>query len=99
MAGIVDSLGDVDFVTLLISIPVIVLLVHIVGYVADPHGIRSIPGPFLAKFSDIWLGVVSGNGHRSEIVHEMHKKYGLQANSYCCIRLTPVTRHFCPPSP
>ncbi|KIM86675.1 hypothetical protein PILCRDRAFT_96068 [Piloderma croceum F 1598] len=76
MAGIIGSLGGVDSITLLIFILIIVLLVHIVGYVADPHGIRSIPGPFLAKFSDIWLGMVSGHSHRSEVVHEMHKKYG-----------------------
>jgi benzoate 4-monooxygenase len=98
MAGIIGSLGGVNSITLLVFIVVIVLLVHIVGYVADPHGIRSIPGPFLAKFSDIWLGVVSGHGHRSEVVHEMHKKYGLlQANTYCCLQLTHTPRHLCPP--
>jgi benzoate 4-monooxygenase len=68
---------DLDVVTFLIFVPVIVLVSHIVAYLADPQGIRSIPGPFFAKFSDIWLGWVSGHGHRSEIVHEMHKKYGL----------------------
>ncbi|KAF8182061.1 cytochrome P450 monooxygenase [Pholiota molesta] len=52
------------------------LLVHLVPYLLDPHGIRKYPGPFLAKFSDIWLGWVSNHGHRSEVVHEMHKKYG-----------------------
>lgn len=72
MASTVDTLRD----TLLIVIPAIVLLAHIVGYVIDPQGIRSIPGPFLAKFSDLWLARASGRGHRSEIVHEMHKKYG-----------------------
>ena len=77
MAGIVDSiLKDLNTITLLFTIPAIVLLVHVVSYVVDPQGIRSIPGPFLAKFSDLWLGWVSGHGHRSEIVHEMHKKYG-----------------------
>ena len=75
-----DSLRDVDVVTLLISIPVIIFLSHVVGYLADPHGIRSIPGPFLAKFSDLWLGWVAGHGHRSELVHEAHMKYGLIYN-------------------
>jgi hypothetical protein len=42
---------------------------------------RSIPpfhtGPFLAKFSPIWLGRISQQGYRSEVIHKMHKKYGL----------------------
>ncbi|KAF9010111.1 cytochrome P450 monooxygenase pc-bph [Cyathus striatus] len=53
-----------------------VILVHIVSYLLDPHGIRLYPGPFIAKFTDAWLGWVCKNGHRSEVVHEMHKKYG-----------------------
>ncbi|EAU89384.1 cytochrome P450 monooxygenase pc-bph [Coprinopsis cinerea okayama7 len=52
------------------------LLVHLVPYFVDTKKIRHYPGPFLAKFSDAWLGWVSKNGHRSEVVHEMHKKYG-----------------------
>jgi len=32
--------------------------------------------PFFAKFSDIWLGWVASHGHRSDVVHELHKKYG-----------------------
>jgi benzoate 4-monooxygenase len=42
----------------------------------DPRGIRAIPGPYLAKFSDAWLGWVSSQGHRSEVVHEAHRKHG-----------------------
>lgn len=60
----------------LLILPVLFILVHLVPYLYDPHGLRSYPGPFLAKFSDAWLGVVSKNGHRSELVHEMHLKYG-----------------------
>ena len=53
-----------------------VLAVHLVPYVVDTHGIKSIPGPWLAKFTDAWLGQVAAGGHRSEVVHEMHKQYG-----------------------
>ncbi|KAI6019956.1 cytochrome P450 [Pisolithus orientalis] len=49
-------------------LPLAVVFAHLVP--------RSIPGPFLAKFSDIWLGWVSSLGHRSDVVHELHKKYG-----------------------
>jgi len=37
---------------------------------------RSIPGPWLAKFTDAWLGRVAARGHRSEVVHQLHKQYG-----------------------
>jgi len=54
----------------------LVLTVHLVPYVVDSHGIRSIPGPWIARFTDAWLGRVAARGHRSEVVHDMHKKYG-----------------------
>jgi hypothetical protein len=63
-------------VSLATSLALLVLLIHVVPWLLDPHGVRSIPGPFLAKFSDAWLGWMSAHGHRSEVVHEMHKKYG-----------------------
>jgi benzoate 4-monooxygenase len=56
----------------------LVVLVHVVPWLVDLHGIRDIPGPLLAKYSDAWLGWVSAHGHRSEVVHEMHQKYGKQ---------------------
>lgn len=76
MSSVINSLRDVDFVTLVAFVPVLVLLSHVLAYILDPQGIRSVPGPLLAKFSDAWLGWTSGHGHRSEIVHELHKKYG-----------------------
>jgi len=54
----------------------LVVLWHLVPWLYDTHGTRSIPGPFIAKFSDIWLGLVAKNGHRSEVVHQLHLKYG-----------------------
>lgn len=53
-----------------------IILAHFIPYILDPYSIRRFPGPFIAKFSDIWLGVVSRRGHRSEVVHDMHRKYG-----------------------
>ncbi|EPS94385.1 hypothetical protein FOMPIDRAFT_62518 [Fomitopsis schrenkii] len=49
---------------------------HLVPYLQDLHTLRSCPGPTLAKLSDIWLGRVAAQGHRSEVVHELHKQYG-----------------------
>jgi benzoate 4-monooxygenase len=34
------------------------------------------PGPFLAKFSRLWLARQAGRGNRFEVVHELHKKHG-----------------------
>lgn len=47
-----------------------------VPYVRDRYGQRSIPGPFLARFTNLWLAYWAGQGKRSEKVHEQHLKYG-----------------------
>ncbi|KAI0294428.1 cytochrome P450 [Russula brevipes] len=57
-------------------VPAVVVLVHFIPWLVDPHGLRSFPGPWVARFSDLWLGRVAQHGHRSEVVHEMHQKYG-----------------------
>ncbi|KAI6040942.1 cytochrome P450 [Pisolithus marmoratus] len=63
-------------IKLLTLLPLAVVFTHLVPYLTDPFNQRFIPGPFLAKFSDIWLGRVSSLGHRSDVVHELHKRYG-----------------------
>ncbi|CAK5274619.1 unnamed protein product [Mycena citricolor] len=60
----------------LAAFPAAIALIHLALYVADPWSIRRYPGPFWAKFTDAWLGRVSQQGHRSEVIHEMHHKYG-----------------------
>jgi benzoate 4-monooxygenase len=67
---------DVHPALLLAVVPVTVILLHFIPWLVDPHGLRSFPGPFLARFSDLWLGRVAQQGHRSEVVHRMHEKYG-----------------------
>jgi benzoate 4-monooxygenase len=67
---------NLDWQTVVITFLAAVVSVHLIPYLVDRHNIRKYPGPFLAKFSDIWLGWASNNGHRSEVVHEMHQKYG-----------------------
>ena len=61
---------------LLTLVPALIALVHFIPWLVDPHGLRSFPGPWLARFSDLWLGSVAKHGHRSEVVHQMHEKYG-----------------------
>jgi hypothetical protein len=66
-------------------VPLLIVLVQFLTWFIDPHGLRSFPGPWLARFSDLWLGRVAQQGHRSEVVHKMHKKYGEPAES-CRLR-------------
>ena len=70
------GLDDVSWTTTLSATGLLILAVHLVPYLVDTHGARSIPGPWLAKFTDAWLGRVAARGHRSELVHELHKQYG-----------------------
>lgn len=86
---IVDVLNkvyeNVDLKMAAYVIPGTFLVVHIVPWLWDTHKIRAYPGPFIAKFSDIWLGYISKKGHRSERVHEAHLKYGMSEQSLTCL--------------
>ncbi|KAL5498955.1 hypothetical protein ACEPAH_1473 [Sanghuangporus vaninii] len=75
---IIDSLLRIDTYSLGVVLALVVVLGVVVPYFVDPHCIRSngITGPLLAQFSDVWLGWTAGRGHRSEVVHELHKKHG-----------------------
>jgi len=57
-------------------LPVLVILAHLIPWIVDPHGLRSFPGPWLAHFSHFWLGRLAAQGHRSEVIHELHEKHG-----------------------
>ncbi|KAG7445087.1 cytochrome P450 monooxygenase pc-bph [Guyanagaster necrorhizus] len=65
-----------DLLTSITTVIVLALLVHLVPYLIDSHRLRSYPGPLVAKFSDVWLAYVSYQGHRSVVIHDLHKKYG-----------------------
>ncbi|KAK0493480.1 cytochrome P450 monooxygenase [Armillaria luteobubalina] len=79
------SLGSfhTDLPTVVATIFVVVVLVYLVPYLADSHSLRSYPGPFIAKFSDAWLAYVTYKEHRSEVIHDLHMKYGP------CVRIAP----------
>lgn len=75
-SSVLNSLSILDLRSIALSVPIIILVFYIIPYIADTQSIRSVPGPWLAKFTNAWLGRVSARGHRSETVHELHKKYG-----------------------
>ena len=68
---------SIDTYHLALTVPTIIFLGHFVPWLVDPRGIRGYPGPFLAKFTDLWLACVCNTGNRSVIIHKMHQKYGM----------------------
>jgi len=74
---IVDTIQNlVTSSTLLLTIPAAVLLCYVVPWLVDPNDIRKYPGPFMARFTDLWLVYTSSQGRRSEVIHGCHLKYG-----------------------
>jgi benzoate 4-monooxygenase len=59
------------------------VIYHCVAYLRDPFEYRQsrsgpeIPGPLIAKLSDIWLSRKAVLGDRSGEVHKLHRKYGM----------------------
>jgi len=39
-------------------------------------GLHSIPGPFLARFSDLWRLIGMWTGHHELTLHELRRQYG-----------------------
>ena len=57
-------------------IPAAILLFHVIAYFKDSSGLRSFPGPMLAKFTDAWMFSVVKDNKWSDTVAGLHKKYG-----------------------
>ena len=68
---------SIDAYYLALAVPTLIFLAHFVPWLVDPRGIRGYPGPFLAKFSDLWLACICNTGRRSITIHKMHQKYGM----------------------
>ncbi|KAH9937982.1 cytochrome P450 monooxygenase pc-bph [Amylocystis lapponica] len=58
------------------GIVLLVIAVHCVIYLADPHGLRTYPGPYFAKFTDVWMCLTASQGGRLEDIHQLHRKFG-----------------------
>ncbi|KAJ7035263.1 cytochrome P450 [Mycena alexandri] len=64
----------------------------IVWYLLDPQGLRRYPGPLFAKFTHGWLLWVGITRRRSEIIREVHRKYGP------IVRISPTQLSFSQPA-
>lgn len=57
------------------AIPVLLGIFFLVPYLSKSHWI-SVPAPFPAAFTNLWLFYQCRRGRRYLAVHEAHKKYG-----------------------
>jgi benzoate 4-monooxygenase len=66
----------VDFLFSPITIPAALLFYYLVQYFTSNASIRDVPGPFAAKFTNLWLLLQARQGKRYRSVDEAHRKYG-----------------------
>jgi len=71
---ILESLLDVSPTTLIIFFATGTLIYSFLQYAFDP--LRSIPGPFLARFSRLWYFLEIYKGSFEETNIELHRRYG-----------------------
>ena len=57
-------------------LPIAIVLFYAVPYFTANTALKHIPGPFVAKFSNLWLLLQARQGKRYESVNEAHAKYG-----------------------
>ncbi|KAH0343491.1 putative benzoate 4-monooxygenase cytochrome P450, partial [Aureobasidium melanogenum] len=60
----------------LVFVPLWIVLFYLVPYFTTYNHLRHIPGPFIAKFSNVWLALHSRKGQKYVAIHEAHQKYG-----------------------
>ena len=58
------------------TLPIIIVVSNVAAYFMDPHGLRSYPGPLLAKLTDAWIFWVVSRNRWSRTVEDLHRKYG-----------------------
>jgi len=57
-------------------IPIGLFIFYVVPYFTANRALKNIPGPFAAKFTNLWLMFQARRGIRYKIVDGAHKKYG-----------------------
>jgi hypothetical protein len=58
--------------------PSILLLILVAHFTRNyfTSGVSSVPGPFLAKISNLWRFLDVANGHAEVTLQKLHRKYG-----------------------
>jgi benzoate 4-monooxygenase len=57
-------------------VPIWACLYWIVPYFTTYKHLRTIPGPFVGKFSNLWLALAARRGQKFAWVDYAHRKYG-----------------------
>lgn len=58
------------------ALPVVLVVYYVVPYFTTYKHLSKVPGPFSAKFSNIWIGLSARNGQKFAQVDWAHRKYG-----------------------
>jgi benzoate 4-monooxygenase len=62
--------------TIAVAIPIWFSLYYIYPYCVTYRHLNQIPGPIIAKFSNIWIGLAARHGQKYAVVDSAHRKYG-----------------------
>lgn len=65
-----------DYVLTPYTIPIAIVLFFLVPYLTSNTELRDVPGPFVAKFTRLWLLWQARQGRRYLSVHNAHEIYG-----------------------
>lgn len=57
-------------------VPIWFAIYYILPYFTTYKHLFKVPGPFSAKFSNIWIGLSARNGQKYAAVDWAHRKYG-----------------------
>lgn len=63
-------------VTIAIALPLWLAFYYIVPYFTTYRYLSCVPGPFLARFSNIWIGLSARRGQKFAAIDSAHRKYG-----------------------
>lgn len=62
--------------TIAIAVPLWLVFYYIIPYFTTYRYLSCVPGPFIAKFSNIWVGLSARRGRKFAAVDSAHRKYG-----------------------
>lgn len=62
--------------TVAVAIPIWFSLYYIYPYCVTYRHLNRVPGPNIAKFSNIWVGLGARRGQKYAVVDSAHRKYG-----------------------
>jgi len=76
LVAIIIEMAVADFLLSPYTIPIALALFYIIPYLTSNTALRKVPGPFFAKFSNLWLLAQARQGKRYLSVNAAHEKYG-----------------------